>query len=483
MQFYCCSGIEIEPKIVGGNPVDISKFPYQVLIQVFTSSTEFVYCGGSIISPNWVLTASHCIYKKPQNNIHVTAGRTQFRSGGVTRRAIQVIQHEKYGPSGNILNNDIALLRLDQPFKYSDTIRPIRLVNAPVRDGTQAWSTGWGAYSAQSNTPALTLQGVLSKIISLQECQRIYSSLRLSKNNVCADSGNAGTCAGDSGGPLAVNDNLIGVLSAGPRPCGNGNPDIYTSVAAYRSWIRQILLVALNIQLNESIPLDSRIIGGTDANIDQFPYQIAFRYSQGNSQFCGGSIISNNWILTAAHCLYNKNINQIYIVAGTAGISDKGVSYKAAQFIIHKDYSKAEHTNDIGVVKVTVPIKYTDSIRAIKLADNPVSAGTRAWLTGWGYIAYPQKTDPKLLQKLVVTTISLDQCKRTLRGTHIDQTNVCTISPKGEGACSGDSGGPLVSSDGQIGVVSFGIPCGLGYPDVFASVPSYRDWIRENTGI
>ncbi|XP_054157406.1 trypsin alpha-3-like, partial [Oppia nitens] len=237
-----CSRIEIKPKIIGGNPADISQFPYQVLIEIYINNNKYFYCGGSIISPDWILTASNCFDKKPQNNILVIAGRTLFHSNdGVIRKASQIIQHDNYDPSDQIVN-DIALVRLDQPFEYSNTIQSISLIDSPVPDGTSVTISGWGTSSATDIHPTQQLQYLNEFIYNLNKCENLYKQLKISDNNICSVNTNSGTCivsTGDSGGPLVANGNLIGVLSANPRPCANGNPDIYMSVAAYRSWIQQ----------------------------------------------------------------------------------------------------------------------------------------------------------------------------------------------------------------------------------------------------
>ncbi|XP_054157387.1 kallikrein-2-like [Oppia nitens] len=228
--------VEIQPKIIGGNDADISKFTFQVLIQVHYNG-YYSYCGGSLISPNWILTAAHCFYNKPKDNVKVIAGHTMFFDGGVTRQADKVIINDDYKHDLKIVA-DMALIHVSHPFKTTDKIRPVLLFDKQIALGTYAYVSGWGAYSPYSNDQSNRLQFLYEKTISLDECKQIYPELELSENNVCAGNGYKGTCGGDSGGPLAVNGNLIGVLSTGPRPCGNGNPDIYMNVSSYRSWIR-----------------------------------------------------------------------------------------------------------------------------------------------------------------------------------------------------------------------------------------------------
>ncbi|XP_054157876.1 chymotrypsin-2-like [Oppia nitens] len=227
----------IESKIIGGSQAPISQFPYQILIKVPTGGNTYEYCGGALISPYWVLTAVHCFYGRTLNNVEVIAGRTSYSSGGYGQYAQQVTIHGNYGGLGLKIVNDIALVRVGQPFAYGPNVQPIALFNGNVADGTWAWVTGWGTVSATSNQIPDQLQKLQVRTISLQQCKQSYNNLQLSSNNLCATNGRTGTCSGDSGGPVMANGWLIGVVSAGPRPCGNGNPDIYMNVAAYRQWI------------------------------------------------------------------------------------------------------------------------------------------------------------------------------------------------------------------------------------------------------
>ncbi|KAL0124391.1 hypothetical protein PUN28_006312 [Cardiocondyla obscurior] len=181
---------------------------------------------------------------------------------------------------------------------------------------------------------------------------------------------------------------------------------------------------------------NSHIVGGEDAPAGKYPYQVSLRKSGSHS--CGGSIINQYTILTAAHCIvgYTGNSNalkSLTIHAGTNLLSEDGNVYKAKRAIVHKRYSALLLTNDVGLLILTTPITFTQNVQSIPLATTDVApAGSPCTLSGWG------------------TT-------------------------------SGDSGGPLVAEGVQIGIVSFGVPCARGAPDVFTKVSAFTDWIQENS--
>lgn len=107
-------------------------------------------------------------------------------------------------------------------------------------------------------------------------------------------------------------------------------------------------------------------------------------------------------------------------------------------------------------------------------------------LIGWGRTSYPGSI-PNDLQFLNLKTLTYEQCKSAWSTETIVQSEICTLTKSGEGACHGDSGGPLIAgSDGKaslIGLVSWGAPCARGVPDVYTRVSAFLPWIKQNTGL
>lgn len=133
--------------------------------------------------------------------------------------------------------------------------------------------------------------------------------------------------------------------------------------------------------------------------------------------------------------------------------------------------------NDIAVLKTNRDIVIGDQARIIPLNNKDIAPGTLLELSGWGYTSYPNITEPNNLQYLQVPSISLEECEQTEE--LIFDTQLCTLSPVGQGSCRGDSGGPLVYEQRLAGIVSWGRLCALGRPDVYTNVAKYLDWIND----
>ncbi|XP_055377180.1 brachyurin-like [Condylostylus longicornis] len=247
--------------------------------------------------------------------------------------------------------------------------------------------------------------------------------------------------------------------------------------------------------------LDSvRIIGGKEAQPNQFPYQVAMSILMNNKniQVCGGVLISNSWVLTAAHCLYKATAAEVVLgahdVTNLYEITQKRITVKNNSFIIHSAYPK--QWIDIALIRLPTSIPYNRVIKSIQLPCNRDSqrnfVGKNVLVSGWGMISDKPGSLSKTLKYTNIQVISSETCKKYFGSAlAVDPTYIyCANGIKGTSTCSGDSGGPLVSltSDGKvdklIGIVSFGMVggCTKGYPQGFVKITSYLKWINEKTG-
>ena len=127
-----------------------------------------------------------------------------------------------------------------------------------------------------------------------------------------------------------------------------------------------------------------RIVGGDLAAAGDAPYQISMRYKPKDFHFCGGSIIENRWILTAAHCVTDFTPEQIEIVAGSLSLVEGGERYGVEKIIPHEFYNPLIIRDDIALVKVTQDITYNENVQPVELCDHYVDGGQEMLLTGWG---------------------------------------------------------------------------------------------------
>ncbi|KAH8304003.1 hypothetical protein KR018_001982, partial [Drosophila ironensis] len=261
-----------------------------------------------------------------------------------------------------------------------------------------------------------------------------------------------------------------------------------------------LVLFVARISLGLAQELGSlRIMSGSLATIDQFPYQVGllayFEDSLDTPNLCGGAILSDRWILTAAHCLHDPkaNLSMVWVQVGTIEApGEEGILVYKNDTIVHKKYDRKTVTHDIGLIRLPQNLTLSDSVRAVKLPSLWKSyAGRKAIVSGWGLTEEYMPSDE--LKYVQMTIISNKQCYKewsnALKGKNrkkiLPSSFIC-VEPKKGLPCSGDSGGPIVLADGSltlVGLVSHGYDpkCMKKVPDVGTRVSSYLWWIKEQT--
>ncbi|KAK2577964.1 hypothetical protein KPH14_012264 [Odynerus spinipes] len=251
--------------------------------------------------------------------------------------------------------------------------------------------------------------------------------------------------------------------------------------------------------LNPYTP-NGRIVGGEDVKIEKVPYQVSLQVY--GFAFCGGSIIAENWVLTAGHCMI-YSANTMTVRAGTATKSSGGSQHQVcldnkfntsinramdtiwvAEIIRHENYRTNQYgipENDVALLRLATPFKLDDTRQPIPMYNRKEESvpGVKATITGWGAIRQGGSSS-EILQIVNVPVVSKNECNNAyLSYGGVPAGQICAAYPQGgKDACQGDSGGPLAIDGRLAGIVSWGNGCAQkGYPGVYTEVAAFRDWI------
>ncbi len=248
------------------------------------------------------------------------------------------------------------------------------------------------------------------------------------------------------------------------------------------------------------IPL-SNIVGGTIADENEYPWQVAlvaaWETNPRAGQFCGGSLIAHEWVLTAAHCLVsNGNVVSADSVDAIVGINqltsgptvgETGQRIDVDQIIIHPNYDPFSEENDIALLHLNTSASLSCSVNTIAYATEAdselFSQGKTAIITGWGDQTDGAEAGSNDLREVAVPIVSNVTCQGSY-GSQVTENMLCAgLSSGGRDSCQGDSGGPLIVSNGrggflQAGVVSWGNGCAQPqFFGVYTRVSNYESWI------
>ncbi|XP_063610869.1 brachyurin-like [Penaeus indicus] len=236
---------------------------------------------------------------------------------------------------------------------------------------------------------------------------------------------------------------------------------------------------------------ESRLYGGRDAVPHEYPWNVVVWMD--HSWWCGGVLISDEWVMTSGGCVQGSGLLQVLFGAHNRDQWEESqVTYETDEYYVHEDLDFPEvFDNDIAVIKLRQPIGFNDYIQPVCLPSYTDAADAANFVnmdvtaTGWGADTHGYH---HALQYLNLKTISTQQCI-DVYGEVITDLYLCTSGDRGIGACNGDTGSPLnyvkdgITYTRGIAVFWSGAGCGAGDPTGFTSISKHLDWISEKTGI
>ncbi|KAM6166278.1 serine protease 53 [Erethizon dorsatum] len=461
-------------------------------------------CSGSLVADTWVLTAAHCFEKAAATELSswsVVLGSLQCEglSPGAEEVGVAALQlprafnHYSQG-------SDVALLRLAHPTTRTPLCLPQPSHHFPF--GASCWATGWDQDT--SDAPR-TLRNLRLRLISRPTCNCLYNRLHqrllaspARPGMLCGgvQPGVQGPCQGDSGGPVLCQEPngywvQAGIISFASRCAQEDTPVLLTDTAAHSSWLQARAQGAAFLAQNPGTPETSdedscvacgslRREGPRAGAPSPWPWDARLKH-QGKLA-CGGALVSEEVVLTAAHCFIGRQTLEEWSIGLGAGPEERGLK----QLILHGAYTHPEGGYDVALLLLAQPVTLGPSLRPLCLpyTDHCLPDGERGWVLGLA-----QDAGVSSLQTVPVTLLGPRACGLLHAAPGGDNIPilpgmVCTSVVGELPHCEGLSGTPLVREVRGTwflaGLHSFGDACqGPVRPAIFTALPAYEDWVSS----
>ncbi|XP_032286752.1 serine protease 53 [Phoca vitulina] len=462
-------------------------------------------CSGSLVADTWVLTAAHCFEKAAMTELNswsVVLGSLQHeglspgaKEVGVT--ALQLPRAYNHYSQGS----DLALLRLAHPMAHTPLCLPQPTHRFPF--GTSCWATGW---DQDTNGAHRTLRNLRLRLISRPTCNCLYNRLHqrllaspARPGMLCggAQPGVQGPCQGDSGGPVLCREPdghwvHAGIISFASSCAQEDTPVLLTSTAAHSSWLQARAQGAAFLSQNPGTPEISdedscvacgslRREGPRAGAPSPWPWDARLKH-QGKLA-CGGALVSEEVVLTAAHCFIGRQTPEEWSIGLGAGPEERGLK----QVVLHGAYTHPEGGYDVALLLLAQPVTLGPSLRPLCLpySDHHLPDGERGWVLGLPR----QGAGASSPQTVPVTLLGPRACSRLHATLGSDSVPilpgmVCSSVVGEPPHCEGLSGAPLVHEVRGTwflaGLHSFGDACqGPARPAVFVALPAYENWVSS----
>ncbi|NXK39180.1 ACRO protein, partial [Piprites chloris] len=238
----------------------------------------------------------------------------------------------------------------------------------------------------------------------------------------------------------------------------------------------------------------TRVVGGTSAQEGAWPWLVSIQDPEmsGTGHLCGGSLISTQWVLTAAHCFVDaRNISTFRVVIGATQLTELGPGAEVRgiqRLLVHEDYNAADQSNDIALLELDRPAEcnFYVHLGCVPNGTVDVSELDTCYVAGWGATTARAQKTSDVLQEAQVHLIDVQICNSSdWYAGDVHTHNLCAGHPEGGiDTCQGDSGGPLMCKDDDadyfwvVGVTSWGKGCARAKrPGIYTSTQHFYNWI------
>ncbi|CRL00463.1 CLUMA_CG013726, isoform A [Clunio marinus] len=511
-------------RIMGGTA---QTFTAMASIRVFALQGDFHVCGGFIVSPQFVVTAAQCTHQRVASLLRVRVGSNSINPPRLHQiRCIRYFNDSAGSFNPTTKENDIALLRMETNIVLDATTSAIGMAmpnsfNDPPVD---VHIFGWGATTAGGALQTTLRRGIF-RVASLANCRLNFPAVVRSSildSHMCTSWAGRATCAGDIGGPIVHQNQVVGIVSW-VDPCTGGQVNVNTRMSVFSTWINTAIFVtqecptcmkvitikqintivlpliylytfctgratcavtahAVLLSDEETTNRNGRIMGGTAQTFTAMASIRVFAL-QGDFHVCGGFIVSPLFVVTAAQCTHQRNPSQLRVRVGGNTINPPRLhQIRCIRYANDSagSFNPTTKENDIALLRMETNITFDATTSAIAMAfpntfnDPPVEVN----IFGWGASTTGGNLQNTLLRGIFRVT-SLANCRLSfppvMRGLILN-SHMCTAWA-GRATCTGDVGGPIVHQNQVVGIVSWVDPCTGGQVNVNTRMSDFSFWI------
>ncbi|MET8410869.1 serine protease [Streptomyces sp. NPDC005195] len=221
------------------------------------------------------------------------------------------------------------------------------------------------------------------------------------------------------------------------------------------------------------------IVGGTTTTTTAYPFMMQITDASQN-QFCGGTLVAANKVVTAAHCMVGETTSSVRVIGGRTYLNGtNGTVSKVGRIWINPGYTDATNGDDVAVLTLSTSMSYTPASYVASTNTGVYAAGSTARIVGWGTTSESGSSSNQL-RTATVPIVSDSSCRSSYGSDYVASDMVCAgYTNGGTDTCQGDSGGPLLIGGVLAGITSWGNGCAeAGYPGVYTRLTTFSNLVK-----